>query len=140
MYSSDSTSGTIRIYDGRGGDTPLETIETLHRFPVHIMSVSCFQNLSPCFQLIVIHSQYSDRYDTVVSADEGGFIEYWQPIEPFTLPKNIHGLWSYKSETDLYEFKKVSHCNISCVYDQLISAMNAVKSFTNMYHYIPRLI
>ena len=32
-------NGTIRLYDGRGGDTPLETIHTLHRFPVHIMTV-----------------------------------------------------------------------------------------------------
>ncbi|KAF9029834.1 cyclophilin-like protein [Hymenopellis radicata] len=36
--------------------------------------------------------KYSDRYDTVFSADEGGFIDNWQPIELFTLP------W--------YEFKK----------------------------------
>ncbi|ESK87163.1 peptidyl-prolyl cis-trans isomerase [Moniliophthora roreri MCA 2997] len=84
---SDASSGIIRLYDGRGGDTPLETVHNLHRFPVHIMT-------------------YSDRYDTVVSADEGGFIEYWQPTEPFQLPKNVSGLWSYKSETDLYEFKK----------------------------------
>ena len=53
------------------------------------------------------YAQYSDRYDTVISADEGGFIEYWQPSEPFELPKNVRGLWNYKSETDLYEFKKV---------------------------------
>ncbi|KAE9393172.1 peptidyl-prolyl cis-trans isomerase [Gymnopus androsaceus JB14] len=84
---SDASSGTIRLYDGRGGDTPLETIENLHRFPVHVMT-------------------YSDRFNTVISADEGGFVEYWQPVEPFGLPKNVLGMWSYKSETDLYEFKK----------------------------------
>lgn len=43
----------------------------------------------------------------MVSADEGGFVEYWKPIEPFEPPKNIPGLWSFKSQTDLYEFKKV---------------------------------
>ncbi|KAK7469279.1 Peptidyl-prolyl cis-trans isomerase cyp15 [Stygiomarasmius scandens] len=84
---SDAASGTIRLYDGRGTDTPLETVESLHRFPVHLMT-------------------YSDRYETVISADEGGFVEFWQPTEPFTLPKNVPGLWSFKSETDLYEFKK----------------------------------
>ncbi|EMD39875.1 hypothetical protein CERSUDRAFT_112125 [Gelatoporia subvermispora B] len=84
---SEKNTGTIRLYDGRGNDQPLETIDKLHRFPVHIMT-------------------YSDRYDTVISADEGGFIEYWQPTEPFELPKNVPGLWSYKSTTDLYEFKK----------------------------------
>jgi peptidylprolyl isomerase domain and WD repeat-containing protein 1 len=51
--------------------------------------------------------QYSDRYDTVISADESGFVEYWKPVEPFGMPKNVAGLWSFKTETDLYEFKKV---------------------------------
>lgn len=37
--SSDKNSGTIRIYDGRGNGEPLETIEKLHRSPVHIMTV-----------------------------------------------------------------------------------------------------
>ncbi|KZT25403.1 hypothetical protein NEOLEDRAFT_1065477 [Neolentinus lepideus HHB14362 ss-1] len=84
---SDSKTGVIRLYDGRGDDRPLETIDKLHRFPVHIMA-------------------YSNKYDTVVSADEGGFIEYWQPSEPFDKPKNVRGLWGFKTETDLYEFKK----------------------------------
>ncbi|OSD07269.1 peptidyl-prolyl cis-trans isomerase [Trametes coccinea BRFM310] len=84
---SERGTGIIRLYDGRGDGKPLETIDKLHRFPVHVMT-------------------YSDKYDCVVSADEGGFVEYWQPSEPFELPKNVHGLWKYKSDTDLYEFKK----------------------------------
>ena len=52
--------------------------------------------------------QYSDRFDCVVSADEGGFVEYWRPSEQFELPTNVSGLWSFKTQTDLYEFKKVS--------------------------------
>ncbi|EJF63476.1 hypothetical protein DICSQDRAFT_83176 [Dichomitus squalens LYAD-421 SS1] len=84
---SERGSGTIRLYDGRGDGKPLEVIDKLHRFPVHVMA-------------------YSDRYNCVISADEGGFIEYWQPSEPFDLPKNVRGLWNYKSDTDLYEFKK----------------------------------
>lgn len=44
----------------------------------------------------------------MVSADEGGFVEYWRPGEQFELPTNVPGLWSFKSQTDLYEFKKVS--------------------------------
>lgn len=58
-------------------------------------------------QLLII-PQYSDKYDTVISADEQGFVEYWTPIEPFELPKNVSRLWSYKTETDLYDFKKVA--------------------------------
>ncbi|KAG1746021.1 uncharacterized protein EDB91DRAFT_1246145 [Suillus paluster] len=84
---SEQGTGTIRLYDGRGNDKPLLTIEKLHRFPVHLMT-------------------YSDRYDTVISGDENGFVEYWQPFEPFEPPKNIPGMWSLKSSTDLYEFKK----------------------------------
>jgi peptidylprolyl isomerase domain and WD repeat-containing protein 1 len=43
----------------------------------------------------------------VISADEGGFLEYWQPADPFDLPKKVPGLWSFKTTTDLYDFKKV---------------------------------
>ena len=37
--SSEQHSGTIRLYDGRGDGKPLETVERLHRFPVHLMTV-----------------------------------------------------------------------------------------------------
>ncbi|KAI9465600.1 hypothetical protein BJY52DRAFT_1245051 [Lactarius psammicola] len=84
---SEQNSGTIRLYDGRGDGKPLETLEKLHRFPIHLMT-------------------YSDRFDCVISADEGGFVEYWTPSEQFELPTNVPGLWSFKSQTDLYEFKK----------------------------------
>jgi peptidylprolyl isomerase domain and WD repeat-containing protein 1 len=39
ILRSDSVTGTIRLYDGRGDDKPLETIDKLHRFPVHLMTV-----------------------------------------------------------------------------------------------------
>ncbi|KAI6042675.1 hypothetical protein EDC04DRAFT_2965944 [Pisolithus marmoratus] len=84
---SDQASGTIRIYDARGDGKPLTVIDKLHRYPVHLMA-------------------YSDRYDTVISADENGFVEFWEPTEPFELPKKVPGMWKYKSTTDLYEFKK----------------------------------
>lgn len=84
---SEKSTGVIRLYDGRGNGEPLETIDKLHRAPVHVIA-------------------YNDRYDTVISADENGFLEYWKPTEPFELPKNVPGLWSYKNTTDLYEFKK----------------------------------
>jgi hypothetical protein len=60
--------------------------------------------------------QYSDRYDCVISADEGGFIEYWQPSEPFELPNNVRGLWQFKAQTDLYEFKKVIKFALSYIF------------------------
>ena len=107
LFRSDSQSGIIRVYDGRGDPTPLETIEKLHRFPVHVMAVRAiwYRIHEPPSNDVIL--QYSDKYDTVISADEGGFVEYWKPVEPFGLPKDVSGLWSYKTETDLYEFKKV---------------------------------
>ncbi|KAI0320530.1 peptidyl-prolyl cis-trans isomerase [Amylostereum chailletii] len=84
---SEQGASTIRLYDARGDGKPLETITNLHRFPVHLMT-------------------YSDRYNCVISADESGFVEYWQPVDPFELPKNVRGLWSFKTQTDLFEFKK----------------------------------
>ncbi|CAL1712579.1 unnamed protein product [Somion occarium] len=91
---SEQNTGTIHLYDGRDGKL-IETIDKLHKSPVHIIT-------------------YSDRYNTVISADEAGFIEYWQPVEPFEQPKHIPGIWSYKSSTDLYQFKK-SKSTPTCV-------------------------
>ncbi|KZP01316.1 peptidyl-prolyl cis-trans isomerase [Calocera viscosa TUFC12733] len=84
---SEQGTHTIRFYDGRGDGQPFDTVTSLHRFPVHVMT-------------------YSDQYDIVISADEGGFVEYWQPREQWELPKTIPGLWQFKSATDLYEFRK----------------------------------
>lgn len=49
---------------------------------------------------------YNERHDVVVSADTSGMVEYWSPKEPFDKPDDVHGLWQYKSATDLYDFKK----------------------------------
>lgn len=103
--SSDWESPTIRIYDGRGDGKPLHTIEKLHRHSVLVMTVS---PLIPCkIKPLTPFSQYSPVYDCVISSDEGGFIEYWRPTEPWALPSDVRGLWQYKSQTDLFEFKKV---------------------------------
>lgn len=45
-------------------------------------------------------------YDCVISADVTGMVEYWRPDEPYELPNGIPGLWSFKSSTDLFDFKK----------------------------------
>ena len=50
--------------------------------------------------------KYNDRFHCVVSADSSGMMEYWDPEEPFELPKTV--AFEYKSDTDLYEFKKVT--------------------------------
>lgn len=43
-------------------------------------------------------------------------VEYWSPKEPFELPETP-GMWRYKSETDLYEFKKVRQNGNYTIYD-----------------------
>ncbi|ORY22764.1 peptidyl-prolyl cis-trans isomerase [Naematelia encephala] len=83
---SDAASSVIRIYDGRGDGKPLYELDKLHKAPVHLIT-------------------YNAKFDCVVSADEQGFVEYWQPNEPWGLPP-VPGLWEYKSSTDLYHFKK----------------------------------
>ncbi|CAG8670190.1 15016_t:CDS:10, partial [Gigaspora rosea] len=82
---SDHNSGNIYIYDGRGDSTPLHVLSNIHSSPVHLMA-------------------YNEAYHCVVSADSSGMVEYWSPDEPFELPKTV--LFEYKSDTDLYEFKK----------------------------------
>ncbi|CAG8444879.1 5545_t:CDS:10 [Acaulospora morrowiae] len=82
---SDHESGSIYIYDGRGDGKPLHTITKMHSDPVHLMV-------------------YNELYNCVVSADSSGMVEYWKPEEPFDLPKTVS--FEYKSDTDLYEFKK----------------------------------
>jgi hypothetical protein len=72
----------------------------------------------------------------VISADEGGLVEYWQPTEPFELPKNIPGLWSFKTTTDLYDFKKVCYMDYNDVY----KANGTVDTLhPDLYHPLARL-
>lgn len=47
---------------------------------------------------------FNDRYNCVVSGDSTGALEYWVPDEGHELPKTVG--FEYKTQTDLYEFKK----------------------------------
>lgn len=75
----------IRIYDGRGeNQQPLETLKSLHRFPVLVMA-------------------FNNEHGCVVSGDENGMLEYWSPTSNYEKPENV---WKMKSSTNLFEFKK----------------------------------
>ncbi|KAF2730425.1 peptidyl-prolyl cis-trans isomeras-like protein [Polyplosphaeria fusca] len=75
----------IRIYDGRGDNQePLHILKNIHKQPVALMA-------------------YNNEYNCVISADQGGMIEYWQPESPFEKPDNV---FMMKSSTNLFEFKK----------------------------------
>ncbi|KAK4197751.1 putative peptidyl-prolyl cis-trans isomerase [Triangularia verruculosa] len=83
--SDDNKKPNIHIYDGRGENlTPIHTISNLHRSPVSLMA-------------------FNDHYDCVISTDEGGMVEYWQPGGSYQKPDNV---FEYKSSTNLFDFKK----------------------------------
>lgn len=82
---SSELDGRISIFDGRGeNQTPLHTVTGLHRKSVHAIA-------------------YNNAYDCVVSADEGGMVEYWRPSGSYDKPDNVFDI---KSNTSLFEFKK----------------------------------
>jgi peptidylprolyl isomerase domain and WD repeat-containing protein 1 len=82
---SSEENGWIRVYDGRGENPePLQTLKSVHRVPVSLMA-------------------YNSNYDCVVSVDQGGMVEYWRPNGNYDKPDNV---WSLKSSTNLFEFKK----------------------------------
>lgn len=84
---SEADNSNIHIYDGRSDGKPLHTISKMHSKPVHLI-------------------EFNARFDTVVSVDSLGMVEYWSPEEPFDLPDNLD--FEMKSQTDLYEFRKVT--------------------------------
>eukprot|EP00457_Paulinella_chromatophora_P004165 gb/GEZN01004175.1/.p1 GENE.gb/GEZN01004175.1/~~gb/GEZN01004175.1/.p1 ORF type:complete len:661 (+),score=78.16 gb/GEZN01004175.1/:19-2001(+) len=78
--------GTIDIFSSQGSNlSPLQTIN------IHKASV----------QLI----RYNHLFDTVVSVDSAGMIEYWSP-ETTQLPTKAGLKFKFKTETSLYEFLK----------------------------------
>ncbi|KAI9808302.1 MAG: hypothetical protein M1825_004759 [Sarcosagium campestre] len=85
----EDVTGTINLYDGRGeSQEPLHVLSELHRHPVCLIA-------------------YNEVYDCVVSADEGGMLEYWRPSGSYEKPDNV---FEYKSSTSLFEFKKAKSC------------------------------
>jgi peptidylprolyl isomerase domain and WD repeat-containing protein 1 len=82
----------IRIYDGRGeNQEPLHIIKSLHRSPVSVIA-------------------FNNEYDCVISADEGGMLEYWSPTANYEKPENV---WKMKSSTNLFDFKKAKSVPVS---------------------------
>ncbi|KAJ1954509.1 Peptidyl-prolyl cis-trans isomerase cyp15, partial [Dispira parvispora] len=85
LACTDADSSAVYLLDGRGDSTALHTLTNLHQKPVRVLA-------------------YSPVDHTVVSVDDVGMCEYWQPEPPFELPTSVQ--FQYKSETDLYEFRK----------------------------------
>ncbi|KAK3065669.1 Peptidyl-prolyl cis-trans isomerase cyp15, partial [Teratosphaeriaceae sp. CCFEE 6253] len=75
----------VAIYDGSGErKEPVHVVRGLHRKAVHLLA-------------------YNPAFDCVVSADEGGTVEYWRPSGLYEKPEGVFGM---KSTTSLFEFKK----------------------------------
>jgi peptidylprolyl isomerase domain and WD repeat-containing protein 1 len=80
---SDKDSGQINVYDCLVG--PLYSVN-VHKSPVHLMKYNPFERIC-------------------VSVDESGAMEYWKVNEDGHGDPGLR--WKVKSETDLYEFKKI---------------------------------
>uniref|UniRef100_A0A7S3DKH5 peptidylprolyl isomerase n=1 Tax=Palpitomonas bilix TaxID=652834 RepID=A0A7S3DKH5_9EUKA len=61
----------------------------------------------------VTHIKFNAQLNLVISIDDNGMIEYWNPAHPKgTIPEESALRFRFKSETDLFELKKSKcHCN-----------------------------
>ncbi|XP_078488585.1 peptidylprolyl isomerase domain and WD repeat-containing protein 1 [Ciona intestinalis] len=79
--------GSIYIYDGRGGASPL------HEVKVHQQEVTCIK--------------YNPVFKTAISSDKQGMLEYWSGQEDdYTFPKSAVK-FEFKTDTDLYELARL---------------------------------
>ncbi|KAJ3123496.1 hypothetical protein HK098_001884 [Nowakowskiella sp. JEL0407] len=90
LACSEMENSNIHFYDARDANqTPLFTASKIHSKPVTIM-------------------KYNSVCNVVVSVDSSGMFEYWHPDPEvdFATPDTSIIKWKYKSETDLFEYKK----------------------------------
>ncbi|GER25553.1 peptidyl-prolyl cis-trans isomerasecyclophilin-type family protein [Striga asiatica] len=82
---SDCNSSVVNIYDARSGSN-----EPMASREIHLGPIKCMK--------------YNHEYDTVISADDKGIIEYWRPAS-LQFPES--GVtFSLKSDTDLFAIVK----------------------------------
>lgn len=82
---AESSTNLIHVYDGRGDR--LKTLDRIHFKPVVSMA-------------------YNPVFDTAVSADVGGIIEYWSDLkDDFQFPEK-KVMFTSKLDTDLFDFAK----------------------------------
>lgn len=79
-------SQKIYIYDSRGTNSPLSVLEKFHTKPVILM-------------------RYNLKFDTCISVDKNGILEYWTGLKSnFIFPKIVS--FDSKLDTDLFEFAR----------------------------------
>ncbi|KAJ8568460.1 hypothetical protein K7X08_027993 [Anisodus acutangulus] len=82
---SDSNSSVVHIYDARAGTNEPIISKEVHLCPIKVM-------------------KYNHVFDTVISADGKGIIEYWSPAT-LQFPENVVN-FRLKSDTNLFEIVK----------------------------------
>lgn len=71
--------------------------------------------------------EFNARFNTVVSVDTLGMVEYWSPEEPFELPDHLG--FEMKSQTDLYEFRKVKIIHIVMYTYRLMLSIEKISAY-----------
>lgn len=82
---SDRNSSVVHIYDARAGTNEPIITKEIHLCPIKVM-------------------KYNHVFDTVISADDKGIIEYWSPAT-LQFPENVVN-FRLKSDTNLFEIVK----------------------------------
>lgn len=83
---TDANSPKIYVFDSQGTNSALQVIEK-HQSPITAIS-------------------FNPTYDTIISVDKAGFLEYWQSFKHnFKFPEKVVRFES-KMDTSLYEFAK----------------------------------
>eukprot|EP01132_Coremiostelium_polycephalum_P007544 gene7544-9275_t len=92
---SSRESSEINIYDVKGDDpsVPIQKVK-IHRKPVHLM-------------------KYNSVYNTMISADVGGMIEYWSTDQSKFGSEPTNLKFKFKMDTDLYDFFKMKSYPVS---------------------------
>eukprot|EP01113_Clastostelium_recurvatum_P020926 TRINITY_DN2477_c0_g1_i1.p1 TRINITY_DN2477_c0_g1~~TRINITY_DN2477_c0_g1_i1.p1 ORF type:complete len:663 (-),score=150.28 TRINITY_DN2477_c0_g1_i1:90-2078(-) len=98
---ADRATSIVRLYDPSSDQgEPMHSFTKLHRTPVRLMA-------------------YNEPYDTVVSIDTSGLIEYWSP-DPSRDYRVDEAMINFKmkTETDLYEFAKLKTTPVSLCFSK----------------------
>lgn len=108
LACADKLSNKVHFFNGREGTGLLYSIPA--------SSVSSNASQGDTFASNPIHNhpvhlmRYNPLANIVVSIDDSGMAEYWSPdpqSQSYSLP-SLSLSWTYKSETDLYCFKKLN--------------------------------
>lgn len=83
---SDADSARIHIFDGQGSNVPLHTLDKFHTKPVNVI-------------------RFNVAFETVISVDKSGLLEYWQSAKyDYKFPNTVK--FESKLDTNLFEFAK----------------------------------